>query len=56
MKCWEGFGWMVSMYGGRFRIKDLGDGVSQVVGTERKEGKKVGQERIEWDGMSVEYC
>ena len=42
VKCWEGSGRMSSACGGRFRIKDLGGGVSKAVTAKRKEVNKVG--------------
>ena len=42
VKCWEGSGRMSSACGGRFRIKDLGGGVSKAVTARRKGVNKVG--------------
>ena len=42
VKCWEGSGRMLSAYGGRFRINDLGGGVSKAVTSRRKGVNKVG--------------
>ena len=44
VKCWEGSGRMSSAVssGGRFRIKDLGGGVSKAVTARRKGVNKVG--------------
>ena len=41
VKCWEGSGRISSACGGRFRIKDLGDGVSKAVTAMRKGVNKV---------------
>ena len=42
VKYWEGSGRMSSVCGGKFRIKDLGGGVSKAVTARRKGVKKVG--------------
>ena len=42
VKCWAGSGRMSSACGGRFRIEDLGGGVSEAVTAGRKGVKKVG--------------
>ena len=42
VKCWEGSGQMSSACGGRFRIKDLGGGVSKAVTARHKWVNKVG--------------
>ena len=42
VKCWEGSGRMSSACGGRFRIKDLGGGVSKAITARRKGVNKVG--------------
>ena len=42
MKCWEGSRRMLSAYGGRFRIKDLGGGASTAVTPRHKGVNKVG--------------
>ena len=42
VKCWESSWQMLSTCGGRFRIKDLGGGVSKAVTLRRIEVEKVG--------------
>ena len=42
VKCWEGSGRMSSACGGKFRIKDLGGGVSKAITARRKGVNKVG--------------
>ena len=48
--CWEGSGQRWSVCGGRFRIKDLGGGVSKAVSARRKGVKKAGDEGTGWNG------
>ena len=53
VKCWEGSGRMSSACGRRFRIKDLGGGVSMAVTARGKGVNKVGEEGTRRDGSGV---